>query len=506
MTKDEKTMMDDAMIYGAGFMKDGKHIDPKEMYKKMNIKQKAIEAMQKGAMLSRDEALIFETAECAKVAKTPTAHSLVSFFLADQSIKKSSKKISRGAASVQNAAVLGAGIMGGGIAYQSASRGVPIFMKDIAPGAIKLGMNEATKLLDKKVSRGSMTTAQMGEVLSSIRSTLSYGDFGSVDFVVEAVVENEKVKKTVLAEVENSVREGTILSSNTSTISISSLAQSLEHPENFCGMHFFNPVHRMPLVEVIRGERSSEKAVATAVAYATQMGKTAIVVNDCPGFFVNRVLFPYFAGFSKLVADGVDFQRIDKVMEKFGWPMGPAYLLDVVGIDTAHHANSVMATGYPDRMASSEKSPHDILFETKRFGQKNSLGFYAYKADKKGHPKKEVDSAVYAILSEQFGKYPSEERTAQITDAEIVERMMLPMIIECSRCLEDGIVSTPAEVDVGLIYGLGFPPFRGGALRYAESVGLKELCESAKKYSKLGKLYEPTQQMLQLAQSNRSFY
>ena len=196
-----------------------------------------------------------------------------------------------------------------------------------------------------------MTADEMAEVFTRIRPTLSFGDFKGVDIVVEAVVENEKVKKSVLAEVEGQVKEDAILASNTSTISITRLAEGLKRPENFCGMHFFNPVHKMPLVEVIRGAKSSDRAVATTVSYALAMGKTPIVVNDCPGFLVNRVLFPYFAGFMMLVNEGVDFQKIDKVMEKFGWPMGPAYLLDVVGIDTGYHANAVMAraspTGWP---------------------------------------------------------------------------------------------------------------------------------------------------------------
>ena len=467
----------------------------------------AIEVMQQGASKSRNEALVLEGAGFAKVAKTTVAHSLVSLFLSDQYIKKNSKKLSKEASAVGTSAVLGAGIMGGGIAYQSASRGVPIYMKDIAPHAIQLGLGEATKILDKLVSRKKMTPAKMGEVLSGIRATLSYGDFKNVDFVVEAVVENEKVKKSVLAEVEASVKEGTILSSNTSTISISRLAEGLKHPENFCGMHFFNPVHRMPLVEVIRGKKSSEKAVATAVAYAVKMGKTPIVVNDCAGFFVNRVLFPYFAGFIKLVKEGVDFHRIDRVMEKFGWPMGPAYLLDVVGIDTANHANRVMAAEFPERMGESGKTAIEVMFEEKRFGQKNAKGFYKYTPDKKGAPKKEMDPESYSLLKALMpngADYPI--KNAEVSDQEIVERMMLPMIIECSRCLEEKIVASPMEIDIGLIYGLGFPPFRGGALRYAETVGIAELCRSAEKYSKLGKLYEPTAQMLQLGKSGKSFY
>jgi 3-hydroxyacyl-CoA dehydrogenase/enoyl-CoA hydratase/3-hydroxybutyryl-CoA epimerase/enoyl-CoA isomerase len=323
-----------------------------------------------------------------------------------------------------------------------------------------------------------------------------------VDLVVEAVVENEKVKKSVLLELEGQVKADAILASNTSTISITRLAEGLQRPENFVGMHFFNPVPKMPLVEIIRGAKSSERAVATTVGYALAMGKTPIIVNDCPGFLVNRVLFPYFAGFSMLVNAGVDFQRIDKVMEKFGWPMGPAYLLDVVGIDTAFHADVVMGQGFPDRMQSTEKTAIAAMFEANRFGQKNGKGFYQYVADKKGVPRKTPDPDVAALLKPLV----KQDQSATITDQDIIDRMMLPLIIECSRCLEDQIVQSPVEVDMGLVYGLGFPPFRGGALRYSDVVGLQTLCQKAEAFRVLGKLYEPTAQMVQLAEAGRGFY
>ena len=462
----------------------------------------AINAMQQGAGRSREDALKIEAQAFARMAKTPTAFNLVTIFLGDQYVGKVAKKMAKSAAKVESAAVLGAGIMGGGIAYQSASKGTPIIMKDIQEKAIALGLSEAEKLLVKRVERGKMTASGMAEVFNRIRPTLSFGDFGSVDIVVEAVVENEKVKKSVLAEVEGQVKDDAILASNTSTISITRLAEGLKRPENFCGMHFFNPVHKMPLVEIIRGAKSSERAIATTVSYALAMGKTPIVVNDCPGFLVNRVLFPYFAGFIKLVNEGVDFLRIDKVMEKFGWPMGPAYLLDVVGIDTGHHANAVMAAGFPDRMASTGKTAIEAMFEAQRFGQKNGKGFYAYVPDKKGVPKKTVDPDAQAILKPLV----TVDNSASITDQDIVDRMMLPLIIECSRCLEDGIVATPVEVDIALVYGLGFPPFRGGPFRYADAVGLDALCRTAAKFTSLGKLYEPTAQMRRFAENGRRFH
>jgi 3-hydroxyacyl-CoA dehydrogenase / enoyl-CoA hydratase / 3-hydroxybutyryl-CoA epimerase / enoyl-CoA isomerase len=461
---------------------------------------RAVETIQKAAGLERAGALKLENETFTFCAHTKTAECLVQVFLGDQHLKKVSKKITQQAKPTHSAAVLGAGIMGGGIAYQSASSGVGVLMKDIKTEQLDLGMSEASKIMLKEVERKKMAPEKMAKVLASITPTLSYADFGKTQFVVEAVVENEKVKKAVLSEVEKNTSPDTILASNTSTISISSLAQGLSRPQKFCGMHFFNPVHRMPLVEIIRGEKTSPDTIAQAVNYATQMGKTPIVVNDCAGFLVNRILFPYFNGFIFMIEDGVDFQRIDKVMEKFGWPMGPAYLLDVVGIDTGFHASSIMASAFPDRMGFRAKTILEVMYDQKRYGQKNGLGFYEYELDKKGKPIKKVNPAVYDLIA------PVIKKKIEITDEEIIERMMLPMIIEASRCLEDKIVESCIEVDMGLLLGLGFPPFRAGALKYADSLGLKKVAEISQKYLGLGKLYELTPYMQSMATENKTYY
>ena len=461
----------------------------------------AVKTIERAASQGREGALKAEHKGFLKVARTTVADALIGLFLNDQLLKKKTKEHQQVAHEVNHAAVLGAGIMGGGIAYQSAYKGTPILMKDIRQEAIELGLGEANKLLTKRVDRGRMTAAKMGEALGRIRPTMSYGDFSEVDIVVEAIVENIKIKQSVLAETEQHVKPTTVLASNTSSISITLLAEALQRPENFCGMHFFNPVHRMPLVEVIRGAKSSDQAVATTVAYAAAMGKTPIVVNDCPGFLVNRILFPYFAGFQMLLIDGADFTQVDKVMEKFGWPMGPAYLLDVVGMDTAHHVGDVLAAGYPDRMSNDQRTALDVMYEAERFGQKNGRGYYQYAPDKKGRPKKSADPEVPAMLA-SIQANGSQEFTAE----EIIDRMMIPLIIETVRCLEDDIVGTAAEADMGLIMGLGFPLFRGGALKYADTIGLAEICAKGDSLSRLGKLYEPTQRMRDMAASGAKFY
>ena len=464
----------------------------------------AIEVMRESAAMHRDDALRVEAKGAAKLAKTLAARNLVGLFLGDQLLARKAKQLAGAAGSVERAAVLGAGIMGGGIAYQSAYKGTPIIMKDIAQGGIDLGLSEAGKLLSKMVDRGRLSSGEMAAILSKIQPQLSYDSFDAVDIVVEAVVENIDVKKAVLAETEELIREDAILTSNTSTISISLLAQALQRPENFCGMHFFNPVHRMPLVEVIRGEHSGDQAIAKTVAYALAMGKKPVVVNDCPGFLVNRILLPYIGAFLGLVRRGVDFKAIDRAMERFGWPMGPAYLSDVVGIDTGVHASAVMAAGFPDRMKYEFRTSHDVMFEHERYGQKNGLGYYRYEPDKKGRPKKVVDDAVPALLA------PVIAGNEQMDETAIVDAMMTPMCLEAVRCYEDGIAASATDVDLALIYGIGFPPFRGGALHYIDDIGLGPFVTRADELADvagpLKAMYTPTEKLRAMAANGDAFF
>jgi 3-hydroxyacyl-CoA dehydrogenase/enoyl-CoA hydratase/3-hydroxybutyryl-CoA epimerase/enoyl-CoA isomerase len=460
----------------------------------------AVKSLEKSVGLGRAEALAVEAKMFARLALTKEADSLIGLFLNEQLVSRKARDLEKRGRPVKRAAVLGAGTMGGGVAYQSASCGTPIVMKDIAQAGVDLGMAEAAKLLSAQVERGKMSAAAMAGVLGTIRPTLDYDDLAGVDFVVEAVVENEAVKKKVLAECEALLPESAILTSNTSTISITRLAGALQRPQNFCGMHFFNPVHRMPLVEVIRGERSSEQAIATTVAYARSLKKTPIVVRDCPGFLVNRVLFPYFGAFNLLLRDGADFTAVDRVMQKFGWPMGPAYLMDVVGIDVGHHAAGVMAAGFPDRMSVDFRSATQVLFEAKRFGQKTGSGFYRYDRDKRGRPVKVPDADVAALLAPVCGA------PREFDEQEIVLRMMVPMCTELVRCLDEGIVDSPGEADMALVLGIGFPVFRGGALRWVDHTGLAEFCAAADRLGALGPMYAVPESLRARARDNRPFH
>ncbi|GIT03527.1 MAG: hypothetical protein CM1200mP28_07860 [Deltaproteobacteria bacterium] len=458
--------------------------------------------MQAGANLPLEGALEIEAEGFAELAKSPESTSLIGLFLGDQLLKKKTKSSKKIAVPVNRSAVLGQALWVEGSLINPPSKGnFPKAMKDIAQAQLGLGMKEAAKIMQKYIDRGQMEVEEMTHILTDITPTLSYGNIAEADLVVEAVVEKESVKKTVLSETESIIRKNAILASNTSTISITKLAKGLKRPEQFCGMHFFNPVHRMPLVEVIRGAKSSEQTIASTVTFAAAMGKSPIVVNDCPGFLVNRVLFPYFAGFTGLVSAGVDYEHIDKVMEKFGWPMGPACLLDVVGIDTAFHAGCVMAEGYPDRMIREYPTIISKMFEQKWFGKKNEKGFYIHSKDKKGKPKKEVNPKTGNFIRDLDTSSGND-----ISEEDIVDRMMLPMLMESSRCLEDNIVETPMEVDMGLIYGLGFPPFRGGIFRWADSAGLDELIKRSEKLKSFGKIYEPTEQIRKMAKDGQLFH
>lgn len=460
----------------------------------------ALGAIEKHCGMAREEAGVVEIETFVGLAFTDVAASLVGLFLNEQFVSKKAKDLAKSQSKIARTAVLGAGIMGGGIAYQSASRGMAVLMKDIAQEGLDTGMEEAAGLLSKKVNKGRLTAEKMAVALNLISPSLSYQTIEKTEIVVEAVVENPKIKKAVLAECESLMAEDAILCSNTSTIEISRLAESLARPENFCGMHFFNPVHRMPLVEVIRGEKTSDAAISRVMSYALALGKTPILVNDCAGFLVNRVLFPYLGSANALVKEGVDFVAMDKVMERFGWPMGPAYLQDVVGLDTCDHASKVMAEAFPERMSAKFTSAAELLFNAGRLGQKNDLGFYQYLPDRKGRIQKNVDPKVQELLVGHVDQ--KQEMEAEV----VIDRLMIPMALEMIRCLDEGIVATPAEADMALIMGVGFPMFRGGIFRYIDTMGLSTFCEKANRYSHLGPQYELPVSIVAMADSGQSYY
>ena len=464
---------------------------------------KAIDLVAGAASLGRDEAVRRENVAFYEISQTAQARALVGLFLNEQYVVKLAKNraVAHKPEPIKTAGVIGAGIMGGGIAYQNAIRGYSVVMKDIAQPALDLGIDEATKLLSKSVSRGKLTEDKAQQLLSSISPTLVDSDINGCEILVEAVVELEVVKMQVLAAAEALLPTTSIMTSNTSTISINRLAEPLQRPENFCGMHFFNPVHAMPLVEIIRGEHTSDATVAAVCTYALGLGKKPIVVNDCPGFLVNRVLFAMLFGLEIMISEGADFQQIDKVMEGWGLPMGPAYLMDVIGIDTINHCYPVMMDGLPQRFKkTADVWPTEAVCNAKRLGQKNGLGYYRYELNEKGKPAKAVDPEVIAMLESLYGA------AKQLEADEIIDRLMVAMAMEMIHCLEEGVVASPAEADMALIYGVGFPPFHGGICRWMDEIGLQEICDRGDRYLSISELYRPTQKLRAMAAKGETLY
>ncbi len=360
------------------------------------------------------------------------------------------------------AAVLGAGIMGGGIAWAFSSRGFPVKVKDIRDEALLGALQSAAAVYKGDVKRRKLTERAADRAFSRIAVGLGWDGFRRADIVVEAVVERLDVKKAVLAELEPYVREDAIIASNTSGLSITEMAKSLARPARFAGLHFFNPVHRMPLVEIIRGKETSDATVATLWAAAKALGKTPILVKDAPGFLVNRILIPYMLEAARLYEEGVAVPRIDRVAREFGMPMGPFELADAVGIDIGLHVAEHLERSFGARMAVPAILGR--MVEQKLLGQKSGKGFYLHVKGKKGQTPK-LNPIV--AVKEKKGEGPHDDA--------IRDRLFLTMLLEAGRCLEDQIVDRWEDVEIGMIYGTGFPPFRGGLIRWGSTLGAEEV-------------------------------
>jgi len=432
-----------------------------------------------------------------KMAATTISKNLIRLFFLTEQVKKS-----KGVAGdfktvpVTSAAVLGAGVMGGGIAQLYAEKGIATRMKDISEKALSLGIQSAQKIFMRSLKKKKLNPRQYQQKMNLIAPVLDYSGFMGVDFVVEAVIEKMEIKKAVIKELEGQVRDHCVIATNTSSLSVSEMQKVMAKPERFGGMHFFNPVHRMPLVEVIRGDKTGDEAVVRIYQFSKQLGKTPIVVKDRPGFLVNRLLMPYLNEATWLLQDGADIKEIDETLLDFGMPMGPMELIDEVGVDVGEKVAHILNDGFGDRMKPAPFNSK--LVASGRLGKKSGKGMYQY-LDGSGK-KKELNPEIYTILgvTPQKGKVSREE---------ILDRCILPMINEAARCLDDQIVETPAEVDLGMIMGTGFPPFRGGLLRYADTLGAKGIVEKLKKYqARFGARYEPAPRLLQMAERGETFH
>jgi 3-hydroxyacyl-CoA dehydrogenase/enoyl-CoA hydratase/3-hydroxybutyryl-CoA epimerase/enoyl-CoA isomerase len=456
----------------------------------------ALEAIAKGCNLPLEDGLKVESELFAPLIGSPISRNLIAVFFMTQRLQKDPgvADASVQPRPVERAGVLGAGLMGAGIAGAHIRRGLPVMLLDSVPQALEKGLGNISKVMQSRIEIGRMTPLEMVGALNLLSSTGTLAAMADRDVVIEAVIENEAAKTKLYRELQPILKPDVILASNTSTISITRMAKAWPKPENFAGMHFFNPVDRMQLVEVIRGEKTSDTTTATLVALAKRIGKTPIVVRDCPGFLVNRILFPYINESLVLLEEGASPRAIDKGATAFGMPMGPITLNDLVGLDTSLYAGQVVNTAFADRAKTTRIL--DELVAAKRLGQKSGAGFYSYAKGLRGAD----DPALNAILE----KVRTGRR--EIGLEEITDRLFLPMLIEASRVLSEGIVREPGDVDMGLILGIGFPPTRGGILRWADSLGLRRVLDMLKKYESLGPRFQPTEQMRRLAAEGKGFY
>jgi 3-hydroxyacyl-CoA dehydrogenase/enoyl-CoA hydratase/carnithine racemase len=457
----------------------------------------ALELMLEACSLPAEEALEREAEGMANLFGSPVNAALINvFFLVDRNKRDTGlDKAGVPAATVKSVGVLGSGIMGSGIAGATLKNEIPVALNDANSEALARG---AKQLLEEAAYNKKLKGPDVAKTLKLaplLSVTHRLEEIATADLVIEAIVEKEDVKKQLYAKLEPLLAESAILASNTSTIPITKLAAGLKRPEQFCGLHFFNPVRRMKLVEVIRGAKTSDETVATAVTFAKRIGKSPIVVGDGPGFLVNRLLFPYMNEAIELLCDGASIKEIDRAATAFGMPMGPLTLYDLVGLDTAMYAGMVMYQAFPERVVAAPLVP--ALVKLGRLGQKSGKGFFSYQ-NKKGRA--EEDPEVQKIIT----TYRRGER--KFSREELTSRLFLPMLLEATRMLEDKIVRDVRDIDLGLIFGLGFPPFQGGLLYWADTIGAKKLVEMVKPLAPLGKRFEPTPLLLEMAASGRKFY
>ncbi|MDQ2890778.1 MAG: fatty acid oxidation complex subunit alpha FadJ [Gemmatimonadota bacterium] len=406
----------------------------------------------------REEARLF-----GEMAATDVSKQLIFLFFATTSLKKDTGLPAGHAAApqpVEKLGIIGSGFMGAGIAGVAVQHETTVRMKDSDWSRIGKGLAAVSSVVKEKLTRRQITRSQFSDTMSLVSGTVDFSGFSNVDLVIEAVFEDIDVKHAVLREVEAVVLPKAIFASNTSTIPIARIAEVSRRPERVVGMHFFSPVNKMPLVEVIVTPQTADSVVATTVAYAKRLGKTVIVVNDAPGFYVNRILTPYISEAGRLLDEGASIESIDRALVNFGFPVGPITLIDEVGLDIAGKVGQLMFDAFGARFAPSESLR--AVIDAGRFGRKSRKGFYTYdEAGRKGG----VDASVYDTFA------PGRQRV-DVPEDEIQRRTVYAMLNEAARCLEDRIIRSARDGDVGAVFGIGFPPFRGGPFRYMDSLGL----------------------------------
>ncbi|HUI67162.1 MAG TPA: 3-hydroxyacyl-CoA dehydrogenase NAD-binding domain-containing protein [Nitrospirota bacterium] len=452
----------------------------------------ALESIRYGLAHGKEAGYVNEAELIGRLAPTEESKNLISVFYLNETLKRdphpSETKISY-------TGVFGAGVMGGGIAQLLAEKGINVRMKDINTKAVGAGMKEAWGIFNKRREKGILTAIQARDGFDRITGTTDYSGFASADFAIEAVVEDMDIKKSVLRNFETVARESAIFASNTSSLSITEMATVSQHPERVLGMHFFNPVEKMQLVEVVRGKKTSDEAVSAIATLSRILGKLPVVVNDGPGFLVNRILMPYLGEAVAMLVQGGTIEEIDGALFQFGMPMGAFVLFDEIGIDIAHKVAEILYKGLGERVKPSGLLA--TLYKEGYYGKKNGRGFYLYRGRKRGGPNTSLYSKILT----------GSRSIEKIDQEEIVDRAVLLMIKEAALCLEEKIIDRPDLLDAALIFGIGFPPFRGGLLKYADRIGAKFIVEKLAGYSKkFGDRFAPPKSLIEMANGEKKFY
>ncbi|MCL1076896.1 fatty acid oxidation complex subunit alpha FadJ [Parashewanella spongiae] len=456
---------------------------------------KIIDCVRVGMSKGIHAGLEVEARHFSDLVMTKESAALRSIFFATTEMKKEAGEAN--SKSVKKAVVLGGGLMGGGIASVTSTKAkVPVRVKDINEQGLSNALSYAYNLLDKKVKRRHMTANDRDNIMALMTTTTEYKGVQDADIVVEAVFEDLSLKHQMVKDIERECSKETIFASNTSSLPIGQIAEVAERPENVIGLHYFSPVDKMPLVEVIAHEKTSAETIATTVNFARKQGKTPIVVKDGAGFYVNRILALYMNEASQVLLEGQRIEHLDKSLVKFGFPVGPMTLLDEVGIDVGAKISPILEKELGERFVAPQA--FDKLLGDGRKGRKSDKGFYLYgKQAKKG--KKQVDESVYAL----FGLTPKPNKEA----SKLSQRCVVQMLNEAARCLDEGIIACPRDGDIGAIFGIGFPPFLGGPFRYMDELGAKALVETLQKYqNEFGDRFTPCDLLVKMAQEERSFY
>lgn len=430
-----------------------------------------------------------------QLVMTPESKQLREIFFATTEMKKESGVDGVAAVEVKKIGVLGGGLMGGGIAFVTATRAkVPARIKDINPNGIAGAMRYSYDILNKKVKKRFMLKTEMQKQLSLLSGCLDYSGYKNNDMVIEAVFEDVKLKQKMVADIEEHCNENTIFASNTSSIPIAEIAVEAKRPENVVGLHYFSPVDKMPLAEVIPHAKTSDQTISTTVEFAKRQGKTPIVVKDGAGFYVNRILAPYVSEAGFMAIEGQPLDSIDKALMKFGFPVGPFKLLDEVGIDVGTKIIPILKGQFGERFNAPEA--FNKLLENDRKGKKNKSGFYDYDAKNSG---KHIDDSVYRLL----GITPQKKFSADT----VVERCVLMMLNEAALCLQEEVIRNPRDGDIGAIFGIGFPPFLGGPFRYMDTLGIEHVVSRLEHYTETySEKYQPAEILLTMCKEGKSFY